>query len=351
MRVLLVDDEPLELENLEKMVNDLGKYEVVKAENGIEAVKHLQSGKIDLVFLDIKMPGMNGLEVLSEIHNKWPEKIVSMVSAFDDFHYAKQAIELGAIGYLLKPFSDDEFNKLFIKMKETFEENTELNAFVIQSIIERSLFSKSGFSKKHELKNLPFIPEVVFVIKGEVGRLADQIITFNESFQILVAPKPIDEFTLIVTTKGRVQFVKEQVLLFNLSRDNQVLYGIGEDRSLKIAYAQALNDYHARNRSTFTQFMHYLKENYYKNLSLSDVAKEVHVSSSHLNRLLKKEYGKTFTEILMDIRIEKAKGLLLKSYNVEVVSDMVGFNSAAYFAVCFKKFTGVSPSRYRSEVG
>lgn len=351
MKVLLVDDEPLELENLEVMINVLGEYEVIKAENGIEAINYLQSEKIDLVFLDIKMPGMNGLEVLQEIHLKWPEKIVSIVSAFDDFSYAKQAIELGAIGYLLKPFADDEFNKIFYKMKETFEENEELNAFVLQSIIERSLFSTSSLSRQHELKNLHFIPEVVFVLKGEIVKLEEQLKKSNEYFRILVVPKEIDEFTLLVTTKDGIRFVKEQLLLYNLSVDDQVAYGIGEDVSIKIAHAHALNDYHTRNRSTFTQFMNYLKENYYRSLTLSDIAKEVHVSSSHLNRLLKKEYGKTFTEILMEVRIDKAKGLLLKNYNVEVVSDMVGFNSAAYFAVCFKKFTGVSPSRYRSKVG
>lgn len=351
MKVLLVDDEPLELENLEKMVNDLGVYEVMKAENGIEAINYLQSEKTDLIFLDIKMPGMNGLEVLQEIHLKWPGKIVTIVSAFDDFNYAKQAIELGAIGYLLKPFTDDEFNKVFYKMKAVFEKNSELNAFVLQSIIERSLFSTSNLSEKHELKNLHFTPEVVFVLKGDIGMFAEQLSKSNGSIHLLVVPKKIDDFTLLVTTEDCIQFVKEQILLFNLSSANQVMYGIGEDISIKIAHAQALNDYHSRNRSTFVQFINYLKENYYKNLTLSEIAKEVHVSSSHLNRLLKKEYGKTFTEILLDVRIDKAKELLLKNYNVEVVSDMVGFNSAAYFAVCFKKFTGVSPSRYRSEVG
>ena len=351
MKVLVVDDEPLELENIEKMVNDLGKYKVMKAGNGFEAIKYLQTDKVDIVFLDIKMPGMNGLEVLKEIQLKWPEKIVSIVSAFDDFNYAKQAIELGAIGYLLKPFSDDEFNKLFHKMKATFEENKELNAFVVQSIIERSIFSTSSLSVMHELKSLHFTPEVVFVLKDGIGGLEEQLVKFNEEFHILIVPKRIDDFMLLLTTEDCISFVKEQIMLFSLSTTNQVMYGVGKNKSIKIAHAQALNDYQTRNRSTFTQFMNYLKENYYKNLTLTDIAKEVHVSSSHLNRLLKREYGKTFTEILMEVRIDKAKGLLLKNYNVEVVSDMVGFNSAAYFAVCFKKFTGVSPSRYRIEVG
>lgn len=348
MKVLIVDDEPLELENLEKMIHDIDTYQVIKAENGLEAIDYLNTNEIDLVLLDIKMPGMNGLEVLREIHLKWPNTIVSIISAFDDFKYAQQAIELGAIGYLLKPFTDEKFNTLFLKMKDAWEEENERHAFVIQSIIERSLFSEGSLSRKNDLKNLRFVPEVVFIMKCETAKCKKQILGFQENLEILKVPREIDGFTLLLTTKKCVPYVKQQVLQINLTGSHQVLYGIGENESINIAHAQASNDFHTRNRSTFTQFMNNLKENYYKNLTLSDTAKAVHVSSSHLNRLLKKEYGKTFTEILMEFRISKAKELLMKNYNVEVVSDMVGFNSAAYFAVCFKRITGISPSRYRN---
>ncbi|MEK3935707.1 response regulator [Sporosarcina sp. FSL W7-1349] len=350
MRILLVDDEPLELQTLEKMIKDIGDYEIHKAENGLEAIDQLQSNKMDIVFLDIKMPGMNGLEVLNEIHRHWPDTIVSIISAFDDFNYAQRAMEHGAVGYLLKPFTEDQFKKLFGKMEALFTEWNEKRAFIIQSIIERSLFSESNLSDEEAMDNLSFLPEAMFVIQNNNCNWINQIAHTQKDIKLLKSPQDINEFTLLLTLRSHSSYITDQILLHNLNSPDQILYGYGESRSMKAAYAQAIRDYHERNRSTFHLFLHYIRENYDKNISLTDAAKTVHVSSSHLNRLLKKEYGKTFTEILLDIRIERAKELLLKNYNVEVVSDMVGFNSAAYFAVCFKKFTGVSPSKYRSEV-
>ncbi|MFS0576665.1 response regulator [Sporosarcina sp. 179-K 3D1 HS] len=351
MRILLVDDEPLELQTLEKMIKDIGDYEIHKAENGLEAIDLLQSVKMDIVFLDIKMPGMNGLEVLSKIHQHWPDTIVSIISAFDDFIYAQRAMEHGAVGYLLKPFTEDQFKKLFNKMEGLLAERNEKRAFIIQSIIERSLFSESNLSDEEAMDNLSFLPEAMFVIRCKNRNWMDQITHTQKDIKVLKSPQDINGFTLLLTLKNYAPSIIDQILLHNLNNSEQILYGLGESNSMKAAYAQAVRDYHDRNRSTFQLFLHYIKENFYKNITLTDAAKTVHVSSSHLNRLLKKEYGKTFTEILLDIRIERAKELLLKNYNVEVVSDMVGFNSAAYFAVCFKKFTGVSPSKYRSEVG
>lgn len=347
MKVLIVDDEPLELEILGKMIREISTNEVIKANNGLEAISYLSSQAIDLVFLDIQMPGMNGLEVLREIYLKWPSTIVSIISAFDDFQYAQEAIELGAVGYLLKPFTDEKFKALYFKMREAKEEESELHNFIIQSIVERSLFSENSLLRESEIESLGFVPEMIFIIKNEN---IDMPISINlKDEEVLMIPEPINGFTLILTTKKSESIVKQHLLTHNLTNPNAILYGIGESRSIKIAYAQALNDFQTRNNTVFMHFMNYVKTNYYKSLSLSDVAKEVHVSSSHLNRLLKKEYDKTFTEILMDFRINKSKELLLKNYSVEVVSDLVGFNSASYFAVCFKKFTGVSPSRYNVE--
>lgn len=350
MRILLVDDEPLELQTLEKMVGDIGDYEVHIAENGLEAIDQLERVNMDIVFLDIKMPGMNGLEVLYEIHQHWPDTIVSIISAFDDFIYAQRAMEHGAVGYLLKPFTEDQFKKLFGKMEGLFAERNEKRAFLIQSIIERSLFSESNLSEEEAMEYLGFLPEAMFVLQSKNSNWINQLAHSQMDIKLLKSPQDINEFTLLLTLESHAPCIIDQILLHNLNHPDQILYGFGESISIKAAYAQAVRDYHDRNGSTFHLFLNYIKENFYKNITLADAAKTVHVSSSHLNRLLKKEYGKTFTEILLDIRIERAKELLLKNYNVEVVSDMVGFNSAAYFAVCFKKFTGVSPSKYRSEV-
>lgn len=351
MKILLADDEPLELLSLKKILEDVGESDLVCAENGLEAISQLENNDIDLVFLDIQMPGLNGLEVLKEIRTKWPKTIVSIVSAFSEFKYAQQALELGACCYLLKPFSVEEFHNTLTKMKKVFYKQLNLNYFILQSIIERDIFSEGVVSNDEKFKHFNFTPEIVFLLKQSEFERTEQLERNLYGYNVFIAPQSVGDFQVLLTNKEHLEPVKEALVQFNIEKSKQIVFGVGEGGTIKLAYSNALKDYYDQNKTVFTQFMNYMQENYNKNLTVSTVANNVHVSSSHLNRLLKKEYGMTFTEILLNVRINKAKELLLKNYNVEIVSDLVGFNSSAYFSVCFKKLIGVSPSQYRKEIG
>jgi len=76
------------------------------------------------------------------------------------------------------------------------------------------------------------------------------------------------------------------------------------------------------------------------------LAEAINISSSHLSRLLMKETGISFGEILSRIRIERAKSLLLNGISAKVASFLVGFRDQSYFTKVFTKIEGISPSRY-----
>jgi two-component system, LytTR family, response regulator AlgR len=101
-RVLIVDDESPARVRLRQLLGDLGHYEVVgEASQGTEALELCATLKPDVVLLDIRMPGMDGLQVASHLAG-WPERpAVIFTTAFDE--YAMQAFDAQAIGYLLKP--------------------------------------------------------------------------------------------------------------------------------------------------------------------------------------------------------------------------------------------------------
>jgi DNA-binding response OmpR family regulator len=102
---LLVDDHPLNIDLLERMINKLG-YRAITASSGQEALKKIGAEKIDLVLLDIIMPGMSGLQVLSEIRKTHgPGQLpVIMVTAEDDNATMLNAITEGANDYVTKPY-------------------------------------------------------------------------------------------------------------------------------------------------------------------------------------------------------------------------------------------------------
>lgn len=109
-RVLVADDEPIERQVVQKKIMRFfpEQVEVVLAENGIEAVKAFEDNSCQVALLDIEMPGMTGLEAAEEIRKKSPDCSIIFLTAFDDFGYAKKAIRIRALDYLLKPGADED---------------------------------------------------------------------------------------------------------------------------------------------------------------------------------------------------------------------------------------------------
>lgn len=105
-KILLVDDEPYNLDYLEQELEDLG-VEILKAGNGQQALDSIAADPPDMVFLDIMMPGMNGFEVLQRLkaEPEWNSIPVVIISAASDMASVVKGIELGAEDYLPKPFN------------------------------------------------------------------------------------------------------------------------------------------------------------------------------------------------------------------------------------------------------
>src|SRR5699024_6600327 len=105
LKVMLVDDESIEREGLQLMLSrNRTNFEIVaEAQNGLEAVELALEHKPDLIFMDIKMPIWDGLEVIKKIMPELPQTKYIMVSAFNTFEYAREAMKYGVKSYLLKP--------------------------------------------------------------------------------------------------------------------------------------------------------------------------------------------------------------------------------------------------------
>lgn len=119
LRALIVDDETLARQRLKDLLGkESGVTIVGAAENGREAVDAIRELQPDLVFLDVQMPGMTGIDVVAEIG---PENMppTIFVTAYDQ--YALRAFELAALDYLVKPFDDDRFEQAFRRARDMVE--------------------------------------------------------------------------------------------------------------------------------------------------------------------------------------------------------------------------------------
>ncbi len=107
MTMLLVDDEAEFLDLMRKRLSKRG-VELTTAESGEEALALLRERSFDVVVLDVKMPGMSGVEVLREIRSNHPEVETIMLSGHADLHFVEEGLALGAFDYLIKPVALDE---------------------------------------------------------------------------------------------------------------------------------------------------------------------------------------------------------------------------------------------------
>jgi DNA-binding response OmpR family regulator len=105
-RILIVDDEPALRQTLVRVLQQAG-FEGTTAESGEQALAFLSAAEYDLVYLDLRMPGLSGLEVLKRIHGLYPAVPVILFTAQPDMQSALEALRCGAADYLLKPLRPD----------------------------------------------------------------------------------------------------------------------------------------------------------------------------------------------------------------------------------------------------
>lgn len=121
IKCIIIDDEPLALEILEHFISRIPQLELVaKCSNAIDAFKVLHEQQVDLMFLDIKMPGINGLDFAASLKN--PPAII-FTTAFAE--HAVKGFELEAVDYLLKPITYERFEKSINKMLKVWQPETE----------------------------------------------------------------------------------------------------------------------------------------------------------------------------------------------------------------------------------
>jgi DNA-binding response OmpR family regulator len=132
--ILIVDDEKNIRLTMSQSLEPLG-MPVHTAVNGEEALQKLRAAPCGLVFLDLKMPGMDGIEVLRRIKDGWPQARVIIITAHGTIASAVEAMKLGAVDFIQKPFSPGEIRELAAQVLEREALNEE-NAVDYRSLIE-----------------------------------------------------------------------------------------------------------------------------------------------------------------------------------------------------------------------
>ncbi|MCI8865419.1 MAG: response regulator [Lachnospiraceae bacterium] len=189
-KILIADDEGIVTDSLQFIIekNFGGECQVAVAKNGRQAIEQAEAFQPDIALLDIQMPGINGLKAMEEIRTQNPKVRALILTAYDNFDYAKEALRLGAVDYLMKPVNkkviverltgimhgiDQERRKrkADLMVKEKMEAVVPIieNGFVISLIIQNEYEGSGG-----QYRNLLDVKEeygIIMVLEwGEEGK-------------------------------------------------------------------------------------------------------------------------------------------------------------------------------------
>lgn len=146
MRILIAEDELLERKAMRKFIQDNFNHMTVVGEavNGRQAIELAKELQPNIIFMDIKMPGINGLEAIEQIHAVQPAIKFILVSAYDTFEYAKQAMKFGIKDYILKPGKNEEIVRTLLRVREEIlnEEKVEEEVRQSEQLLKENLIRK-----------------------------------------------------------------------------------------------------------------------------------------------------------------------------------------------------------------
>ncbi|WP_019414467.1 response regulator [Paenisporosarcina sp. TG20] len=200
-KLLIVDDEPIERDGMQAILHKAyPDLDIKQAKNGKIAVEMAGEFKPDLILMDIMMPGMNGLEAIAQISEDHPSIKFVMVTAFDMFDYARQAIKLGVKDYLLKPSKASEIVAIVGKVMEQSE--------LEQHSLATSKFQQAAMQNALTLVETDVVTQLLFdhVHEVHIDMLVEmlEIRSTNEKF-VMVILLPIGLETYYSQIKEKVR--------------------------------------------------------------------------------------------------------------------------------------------------
>jgi DNA-binding NtrC family response regulator len=140
-RILIVDDEEIVIKSCQRILAD-GDFQVDAASNGLEALAKIQEDDYDMLILDIKMPKMNGMEVLQRVKEAHPDIDVIMITGLNQIDTAVKAMKLGAFDYLPKPFDPEELEIVVAR------------AFERRQLLQENVSLKNAASTRYRFENI-----------------------------------------------------------------------------------------------------------------------------------------------------------------------------------------------------
>lgn len=352
LKVMLVDDMEIVRIGLKRMGvwgEKTGFVVVEEAKNGEDAIRKLEKNRFDLVITDIKMPKVDGMELLNHIVQRNLCSCVVLLSDFSEFSYARQGLILGAFDFLTKPANEEDMGNL---LKRAYEHitNRRREAERVKKLEEVFQEKAEEFYQKDDIKKIAELiqsrePKAIDKIRHILERIAaglDYDVIKLEGVMEKVVPKVME--AILLENNWLEKYINTDIL-FDLTVDqftdyNEMLNFIVLDMQKLFEFFKAIQLGYPE-KGTVWDVSNYILQNCDNGLSLQMVAEKLYMNKTYISEVFKQKTGIPFIEYLTMVKMERAKQLLaidgVKSYEA---AEILGFKDAEYFGKLFKKYTG-----------
>lgn len=312
-----------------------------QARNGREALEILEKETFNLIITDIRMPIIDGLELIKIMREKGDKTAVILSSTYSDFEYAKKGLQLGAIDYIVKPFSEEDLLKALLQTEKLFlEKKKEIKKMISDdSISEEKIYEWYNHILHYEKDKNELIDdfyrelEEIFPKKTEIYlKLINNIL-----YEI---------WNHICKTFPWITYIEN----FKLTSPDGQLYLDVEDMVERLQFIvkqYELNKYD----SIINKICSIIVENIGDEKILDLVSLEIGLNKDYIGKLFSNKLGITMGKYCTLVKIQYAKKML-KDSNMKVyeISEFLGYSTVDYFSKLFKNNVGLTPIKYRKQL-
>lgn len=372
-KVLFAEDELLVRLGLQNSI-PWSKYEMevaALADNGMEAYRLFEEIHPDILITDLRMEGMDGLELVKRVREIDKECAIVVISCLNDFETLRKLIPYNINAYVLKAsISIDEVCNVLEQTKEYLISIGRTAKKVIpdlekpEDIISKYLLGDAVISLEDDFEIFEHL--LLFSLeeenKDKINKLAMDFIYELVNRQIpgeMLLPLKDKEFCVFYRSTEKK--MDERIKRINNSIGDflGVRFKITHSSRRKAenlkdwfdrAYVQQyeINIDENSGKALIQKSIEYMQEHFRESLTLTDISRTIGLSVSYFSYLFKQETGKNYIEYLNEIRLlATMKDLMNTDEKVVVVAQKNGFQNLEYFSRYFKKQTGESPARWR----
>lgn len=346
INVIIVDDEPWNRD----LIRTFGQWEqwgmeiIGEANDGEEAINLIHQCHPHIVITDMKMPGVTGTQLMQYILAHYPDTKTIVISGYDDFEYARQALKYNAVEYLLKPIDAQELNDVLERCKADIVALSMSNSDPMLDI-------ELSYTFHSYEKQITAIFEQLD--QGQLDKLFEQIaVDFAQINKEHVYDKLLEQWITILNKhindfSIQIELINAQIIP---SKMNELLSYVHNQYTTTLQALIMQRKY--KNKLPIQEVKKYITIHANDNISLEEIAGKFYVSKEYLSKIFKQEYGVTITDYIVQLRMELAYYHLTESeLSIKEISETVGYEDVSYFYRVFRKYFGVAPGEMRKSTG